>query len=67
MAAFTLETFIDKKDIGSRKEGESVSKTSKRWRLSPTELKSKEGLKGLHQERVHLKVSPPRKWHVMKE
>lgn len=58
MAAFTLETFIDKKDIGSRKGGESVSRTSKGWRLSPTELKSKEGLKGLHQERVHLEVSP---------
>lgn len=58
VAGFTLETFTDKKDIGSRREGESVREASKGWCLSLTERKSKVGLKGLHQESVHFEVSP---------
>ena len=58
VAGFTLETFIDKKDIGSRKEGGAVREASKEYLLSLTELKSKVGLKGLHQESVHFEVSP---------
>lgn len=58
VAGFTLETFIDKMDIGGRKEGESMREASIGWRLSLTELKSKVGLKGLHQESVHFEVSP---------